>query len=33
VWGREVMERSVTALKEAHPDEEVAYYVGKMEDV
>jgi hypothetical protein len=31
--GREVMERSVTALKEAHPYEEVAYYVVKMEDV
>ena len=31
--GREVMERSVTALKEAHPYEEVAYYVVKMEDI
>jgi hypothetical protein len=31
--GREVMERSVAALKEAHPYEEVAYYVVKMEDV
>jgi hypothetical protein len=31
--GRETMERSVNALKEAHPDEEVPYYVVKMEDV
>jgi hypothetical protein len=29
---KEVMERSVTALKEVHPYE-VAYYVVKMEDV
>ena len=30
---REVMERSVAALKEAHPYEKVAYYVVKMADV
>jgi hypothetical protein len=31
--GRETMERSVKALKEAHPYEVVAYYVVKVEDV
>jgi hypothetical protein len=31
--GRGVMERSATVLKEAHPYEEVPYYVVKMEDV
>jgi len=31
--GREVMEKSVAALKEAHPYEEVAYHVVKMEDI
>jgi hypothetical protein len=31
--GRGVMERSVMVLKEAHPYEEVPYYVVKMEDV
>jgi hypothetical protein len=31
--GHETMERSVNALKEAHPYEEVPYYVVRMEDV
>ena len=31
--GRETVEKSVEALKEAHPYEVVAYYVVKIEDV
>lgn len=31
--GRECMRNAVSALKEAHPYEVVAYYVVKMEDV